>query len=181
MSIDLDTSTVNEDEDVVKLAYELIFRRYVVNKDQVNAVLKKLTITEYIILYFISDGSMPEDDTPEEEIFKRKTYLRELEDHMQMTTRKMSKQIRKLQDRGLLFWGHDGDGSEGTYVTISKEGLDLLHQQEIGLRDYFSRVIDRFGAKNVVKLLTLMRRLEEIMDDEFHEKEDPDSYVEESE
>ena len=42
-----------------------------------------------------------------------------------------------------------------------------LEKNEKLLRDYFVRVIDRFGAVNVSELLRLMKQLEEIMETEF--------------
>ena len=160
-----------EQNDVTKLAYELILSRYIVNRDQVKAVLKDLSMLEYIVLYNIS---RPVEGEPPESVFERKTYLRELTDIMQRSTRKVSSVVSTLRDRGLVFWGHDLDGREGTYVTITQEGLELVRGQQKGLRAYFGRVIERFGASNVVRLLTLMRDLEQIMDEEFHENEEGD-------
>ena len=161
----------NEQNDVTKLAYELILSRYIVNRDQVKAVLKDLSMIEYIILYNIS---RPVEGEPPEEVFERKTYLRELTEIMQRSTRKVSSIVATLRDRGLVYWGHDLDGREGTYVTITQDGLNLVREQQQGLRSYFGRVIERFGASNVVRLLTLMRDLEQIMDEEFHDGEEGD-------
>ena len=76
----------------------------------------------------------------------------------------------KLSDLSIIeyvLWSYEGDGSRGTYITITDAGQMLLEKNEKLLRDYFVRVIDRFGAGNVSELLRLMKQLEEIMETEF--------------
>lgn len=86
---------------------------------------------------------------------------------MKITERQVSKLTGELRDRGLILWSYEGDGSRGTYITITDAGQMLLEKNEKLLRDYFVRVIDRFGAVNVSELLRLMKQLEEIMETEF--------------
>lgn len=86
---------------------------------------------------------------------------------MKITERQVSKLTGELRDRGLILWSYEGDGSRGTYITITDAGQMLLEKNEKLLRDYFVRVIDRFGTGNVSELLRLMKQLEEIMETEF--------------
>ena len=88
---------------------------------------------------------------------------------MQRTVRQTSHLVKALQERGMLAWSHDGDGSEGTYVTITDSGKKMLAEEEDMLKQYYRRVFARFGKENLMQLLTLMRQLESVMGAEFKE------------
>ncbi|MGN0315613.1 MAG: hypothetical protein ACI4EG_12625 [Fusicatenibacter sp.] len=47
---------------------------------------------------------------------------------MQLTMRQTSKMVEKLKDRGLVLWTYDGNGSEGTYVTVTETGEKLFRE-----------------------------------------------------
>ena len=85
--------------------------------------------------------------------------------------RQTSNMIGKLRDRGLVLWSHDGNGSEGTYVTITETGQKLLEEQEAILKQYYGKVIDKFGKEKLIQLLQLMMELETIMSSEIEEVE----------
>ena len=82
--------------------------------------------------------------------------------------------IGSLRDRGFVTWSHDGNGSEGTYVTITDSGKKLLNEQEEILKQYYGKVIDDFGKEKMIQLLQLMKELETVMSSEFEEMEDRD-------
>ena len=71
----------------------------------------------------------------------------------------MSNVATNLKNRGLVIWSHDGDGSEGTYLTVTETGLKLMDKQEDKLKNYYERVINRFGLKNTVDLIGKMTAL----------------------
>ena len=152
-------------DDIVRLSNELTYRRYIMNKDQLRKLFKELNVAEYIALHNISVT----DETSA--IYSGRTYLKELADKMQLTIRQTSKMIGNLKDRGLLSWSHDGDGSEGTYVTITEMGQKLLKEQEEILKKYYGRVIEKYGKENLVLLLQLMKQLETVMSSEMEEAE----------
>ena len=137
--------------DIADISNELVYRTYLINKDRIWEKLSDLSIIEYVALHRISEVGQKED----------RTYFKDLSDSMKITER------RELRDRGLILWSYEGDGSRGTYITITDAGQMLLEKNEKLLRDYFVRVIDRFGAVNVSELLRLMKQLEEIMETEF--------------
>ena len=156
----------NENKDVTMLAYELTYHRYLLNKGKAQNLFHELTIQEYIALHMITQGKHKDDFTPE------KIYLRDLSERLEVTIHQASNMVRKLKDRGLVSWSHDGDGSEGTYVTITESGLSSMLRQEAILDDYYGRVIEKFGRENLIALMSQIDELEKIMDNEFNEKED---------
>ena len=159
-------NTVNKTPDVLKLSNELMYRRYLLNKDQLRNFFKELSIPDYIALHIIQE-------TEElSEIYEGRTYLKDLAEKMQMTIRQTSKMVGNLRDRGLLLWSHDGNGSDGTYVTITESGKKLLKNQEQILRDYYGKVIEKYGKENLIQLLRLMKELETVMSSELERMED---------
>lgn len=144
--------------DILKLGNELTFRRYLFSKAQ---VVRVLNVPDYIALHIIKETGN------EQEIYGGKTYLKDLSEKMQMTIRQTSKLVGGLKDRGLIKWLHDGDGSDGTYVVITEEGLKLLEQQQNAFKEYYGKVIDKFGRDNLIQLLNLMKQLETVMSSEL--------------
>lgn len=159
-------NTVNRTPDILKLSNELMYRRYLLNKDQLRSFFKELSIPDYIALHIIQET---EEFT---EIYERRTYLKDLAEKMQMTIRQTSKLVGNLRDRGLLLWSHDGNGSEGTYVTITESGKKLLKNQEQILRDYYGKVIEKYGKENLIQFLRLVKELETVMSSELERMED---------
>lgn len=151
--------------DIMALSNELTYRRYLMNKGQIREFFKKMSIPEYIALHNIAlDEEMSS-------IYEGRTYLKELSEKMELTMRQTSKMIGELRDKGLVTWSHDGNGSEGTYVTITENGQVLLREQEEILKKYYGNVIEKFGKDNLIRLLQLMKQLETIMSSEIEEME----------
>lgn len=147
----------NNEIDVLKLSNELTIRRYLFNKEQISRVLSE---PDYIALNIIRETET------NEQIYSGRTYLKDLAEKMQLSMRQISKMIGNLKERGLVVWSHDGNGSEGTYVTITESGQQLLTQQQKILEEYYGNVIDKFGKDNLIQLLNLMKQLETVMSSE---------------
>ena len=75
---------------------------------------------------------------------------------------KTSKMIRKLHERGLVFWSHSGDGRDGTYVVITDSGVRAMERQANILNAYYSRGIEAFGYENLQ-----ISHLEDVMNEVF--------------
>ena len=63
-------------------------------------------------------------------------------------------------------------GSEGTYITLTEDGVRRTEKQEAVLKRYYGRVAEKFGRENLTALLRLMTRLEQVMDEELNGKEE---------
>lgn len=151
-----------KDIDTLELANELNMRRYQFNKEKIK---RTLSLPDYIALHIIRETER------QETIYGEKTYLKDLAERMQLTIRQTSQLAGKLKDRGLILWSHDGNGSDGTYITITKAGRELLEKEEVLLKKYYGNVIQKFGKDNLIQLLQLMKQLETVMSSEFEEME----------
>ena len=144
----MDKNTIN------KLAYDLTYQRYLLNKDKANYLFNDLSVGDYVVLHTVLG-------------FEDKAYLEKLGEKLNLSISKMSNVATNLKNRGLVIWSHDGDGSEGTYLTVTETGLKLMDKQEDKLKNYYERVINRFGLKNTVDLIGKMTALETIMEEEM--------------
>lgn len=155
-------------KDITDLTNEWIYRKYRMSGGQLRQHFKDLNLAEYIALHIIESAS-------EEPIYSGKTYLQDLSEQMQLPIRQISKIVTDLRDRGLVKWAHDGDGTDGTYVVLTAAGTEQIHQQEAMLKDYYGRVIEKYGRDNMIRLLQMMKELETVMISELEEPEVEDT------
>lgn len=150
---------MNHQNEITRLFYELTYHRYLLNRSQSTNLFTELTIAEYIALHSIVKVA----DTTE------RIFLKDLAQKLEMPLSAASRMVRKLKERSLVLWSHDGDGGYGTYVSITSAGVKALNQQDQLLNAYYHRVIDAFGEKEMAQLMQQLDRLERIMDEIFAE------------
>ena len=155
-----------ERTELERLSHELTYRRYMMDRGKVRSLFKDIRIPEYIALYSIAQ------DSENASIYGDRTYLQELSEKMQLSMRQTSKMVGDLRDRGFVTWSHDGNGKDGTYVTITENGRKLLGNQETIVKEFYGRVIDSFGKENLIHLLHLMKELETVMTREIEQMEE---------
>lgn len=146
--------------DTAELTNSLIYHRYLMHDGQLRRYFKDLNIPEYLTLHMIAESSAGEEGAP------GKIYLRELSGKLQLSIRQSSRVIRALRDKGLVTWAHDGNGRDGTYVSLTAAGSRLMGEQEERLKDYYGRVIEAYGKDNMLRLLQMMEELEAVMTSE---------------
>ena len=152
---------LNDQNEIEKLAYELTYHKYLMHKDKTYNLFTELSVSDYIALHSILKI------TSDHALLDKKAYLKDLADRLELSIHSMSKMASDLQSRGLVAWSHDGDGSEGTYITMTELGIQSMSRQDKILKEYYSRVIQKFGQDNLIHLLCQMEKLEKIMDSEF--------------
>ena len=154
-----------DNTDVIKLSHELTYQRYLFNREHIKDFFMRMSIPEYIALHHIAL------EEQESDIYSGRTYLKDLSVKLQITMRQTSQMIEKLRDMGYVVWSHDGNGSEGTYVTITESGQKMLKEQEELLKQYYGKVFEKFGKDNLIQLLQLMKQLETVMSSEMEKLE----------
>ena len=144
---------------------EIINLRNAVSNGALKLKFLDISMSEYIALRMICEAET-------EGIYGGRTYLNDLSHRLSLSMRKTSKIVRSLMEKGLILWEHDGDGTDGTYMLITDEGADLLARREEEVREYFSKVISKFGPDDMKKLINMLKELETIMKTELEEEED---------
>ena len=154
-------------EPMKNLAHEITYRRYLLSKDDARSMFKDINIAEYIALHFMCEQI--ESDS----IYSDRIYLSEISEKLNLPIRKTSKLIREMSGKNLINWDHDGDGKDGTYVTITEHGKSVFEGTDSKLRDFYSSVLRKFGKEKLIQLLQLMKEFDCVMRTELEQMEEP--------
>lgn len=158
---------MSEFRNIEELAHELTYHRYLLNQSQARGLIRELSIPQYIALQYVSRAVQGGD--------AGRVYLRDVARELRLSIPQASRMVGSLRDKGLVTWSHDGDGSEGTYLSVTPMGLALMERQDASLKEFYGRVVEKFGRENMAQLLRLMVQLEQVMDGELKEEgEDAD-------
>ncbi len=144
--------------EIVPLAYELVYRRYSMNRDRSSDLFDELSRPEYIALHNIAG------DMTEEAAYENKVYLSDLAERMEATIQAVSSLASKMKSQGYVKWSHDGAGEEGTYVVITPSGYKAMKDQENRMKKHYAKVIRKFGKERLTALLKEMKELDEVME-----------------
>ena len=153
-------------ETMKEIAHEITYRRYLLSKDDAKFMLKDINIAEYIVLHYMCEH------IESNSIYSGRIYLSEISEKLNLPIRKTSKLIREINSKNLVSWDHDGDGKDGTYVTITDHGKSVFEDTDNKLRDFYSRVLQNFGKDKIVQLLQLMKEFDSVMRTELEQMED---------
>ena len=158
---------MSEFRNIEELAHELTYHRYLLSQSQARGLIRELSIPQYIALQYVSRAVQGGD--------AGRVYLRDVARELRLSIPQASRMVGSLRDKGLVTWSHDGDGSEGTYLSVTPTGLALMERQDASLKEFYGRVVEKFGRENMAQLLRLMVQLEQVMDGELKEEgEDAD-------
>lgn len=152
--------------EVVELSKELLYQKYMMSREHIHSFFQEVNMADFVALQIVK--GVEASDTSH----SGRTYLKDLAEKMRLGIHQVSKMAGNLSDRGLVKWSHDGNGSEGTYLILTEYGSNIMEEKEKVLREYYGRVIHTFGKENVVQLLTLMQRLETVMNEELDHMEE---------
>ena len=149
------------------ISHDFILQHYKINRENFKVLFKNLSIPEYIALQSIVDCSEAVGNED------NKLYLSEIAEKINTPMPRISKMVSSLSDKGLVHWSHDSGRSE-TYILLTESGRNLLESNEALFKDFVSRVIDRFGKDEMIEPLNMMRRLDDIINDELASSEKND-------
>ena len=160
-------NTISTDKEAMKnLAHEITYRRYMLSKDDAKFMFKYINIAEYIVLHFMCE------QTESDSIYSDRIYLSEISEKLNLPIRKTSKLIREMSGKNLINWDHDGDGKDGTYVTITEHGKNVFAETDGKLRDFYTKVLQKFGKEKIIQLLQLTKEFDSVMRTELEQMED---------
>ncbi|MDD6334361.1 MAG: hypothetical protein PUB04_07895 [Clostridia bacterium] len=147
------------------LSTELIFQRFLMDKERRNNFYNGLELADYIALKVMEKDCIDGKD---------KTYLKDLATFMRISIPQASSIASSLKDMGYALWKHDGKGTEGTYLVFTDNGRDFLKNREDNNREYYGNVIAELGEEKTAKILEDMKALVNAMEhasDKMREKE----------
>lgn len=153
-------------EPMKEIAHEITYRRYLLSKDDAKFMFKDINIAEYIVLHYLCEY------VESNSIYSGRIYLSEISEKLNLPIRKTSKLIREMSGKNLINWDHDGDGKDGTFITITEHGKNMFEETDCKLRDFYTRVLNRFGKEKIIQLLQLMKEFDSVMRTEIEQMED---------
>lgn len=83
-------------EPMKEIAHEIIYRRYLLSKDDAKFMFRDINIAEYIVLYYMCEH------TESDSIYSGRIYLSEISEKLNLPIRKTSKLIREMNGKNLL-------------------------------------------------------------------------------
>ena len=125
---------MNNSFESFELSTELIFQRFLMDKERRKNFYNGLELADYIALKVMEKDCIDGKD---------KTYLKDL---------------------GYALWKHDGKGTDGTYLVFTDAGRDFLKKREDNNREYYGNVIAELGEERTTQILSDMRTLVEAME-----------------
>lgn len=153
-------------EPLKNLAHEITYRRYLLSRDDARSMFRDINIAEYIVLHFMSE------QIESDPIYSDRIYLSEISEKLNLPIRKTSKLIREMSGKNLISWDHDGDGKDGTYVTMTEHGKNVFKETDSRLRDFYTRVLNRIGRDKIIQLLQLMKEFDSVIRTELEQTEE---------
>lgn len=148
-----------QQEEMMDLGNRLMHLRYSMDSDHLGLVFSEITLPDYMILLkFARQMGIYKLET--------KIYLKEICGELNLPMTRVSRMVQNLQNKGYVYWQHDEDGSEGTYIYLSETGAEQMKRQQKILEEYFSHIVERIGFDRFSQVLDLMDRLETVMEEE---------------
>ena len=145
-----------EIEELKKLANQMILVRSSFEQDHIGMLFKNISLVDYALIKKIYPDFS-------EVCITTHIYLQDLARSMNLQIPQISKLVQSLQDKGLLYWEHD---TQGTYVRLTEIGLELMNEQQRLLLKYFKSIIERIGKDQFIEMMQAMSKLEMLMEEE---------------
>ena len=150
----------NNQTEVAELANEITFQNYRWNRVDMHKLFQNMSSIDYSIVWILSRHMEGKEEN-------KKLYLKEISEQLKLPIPKVSKLVQSLQDKGLVYWRHDGKGEEGTYIQITEAGIRRAVAQQEKLQGFYNKVIQQFGKERFEQLIEEMKELEDIMNQEI--------------
>lgn len=136
-------------------------------KINIQKLFHKVSVLDYAVMWFIANKAEKAD-------INQKFYLKDMAESSGLPMHIITEMVRKLRDKGLVEWTHDGNGENGTYVKITELGVSSVTAQRDILQDYNKNVIEKFGMERFLNLIREMSEFEEIMNAEIEKENNTD-------
>ena len=100
-----------------------------------------------------------------------RAYLADMAEFFHMPVAKISKRIKRLEERGYVIWKMD-ENRERTYVEPSKMALELLKEQRNKIDECEKLVKERIPDSDVEITMSTLKKIHAIIHDEFADMDD---------
>ena len=164
----INEENLNQNTDLGLLSDEMTFRRYFTGAMNTKKIFSRMSTGNYVAIEIVEKLIQKEYGDVQADSDKR-IYLKDLAVQFKLPMYKVSEIVRDMSERGMVTWTHDGTGEEGTYIVLTESGIKAAKEQQGILKEFYSRVIERFGKDKFVELLGLMTNLDQVMESELEQ------------
>ncbi len=153
------TKPIVSREELIKHADAILLSHEDVLKHQIDSLYSKMPASECRFCRRIWPDIINMDEPPKEKI-----YLSTLQASSGQTMSKISQQVEKMQNQGLVIWER---GESGTYIQMTGKGFRLYHEQMEILLSYMQRVINKLGVERVQEITKAVADLKDALTSEM--------------
>ncbi len=129
--------------------------------NDLQKLIHRVDVSNYMMMWFL----IQQTETPDQ---RQKFYLKDLSQSFGIPMYVMTALARRLQEKNLVVWKHDGNGEAGTYLQVTEVGMQTAADQRKTLERYRQEIQEQFGEERFFSLMREMSALEELM---YGEKE----------
>jgi len=126
--------------------------QFVTGRQQFKEVFTEVSANDYLTLSTLSRRMGLKES---------KLYLKDISKEMEMPMSQVSPRVKKLQERGLVYWKHDEDG---TYITLSEIGEEAIKTQQEKLIDFINKTISIYGYEKFITLIEYREAFNDTID-----------------
>ncbi|MDO4616916.1 MAG: hypothetical protein Q4B03_05610 [Lachnospiraceae bacterium] len=146
-------------EELIKHADAMLLSHENVLKDKIDALYTKMSVMDCRFFRKIWPNVINMEEVPSDKI-----YLQTIQADSGQPMSRVSRQIERLQNNGLVLWER---GESGTYIQMSNKGFDLYQEQMDILLNYIERVIDKLGEERMKQIIKAIAELESALNSEM--------------
>lgn len=123
-----------------------------------------LTNVEFFMLVGISH-MIEEKKQGEDKLWQEGITLGEIIKPIEMSMSAASKKISILEKKGLIERRNSTEDRRNVYITLTEKGKEICEREREKKREWMVEMIKRMGTDNTEKLIELLNRIFDIMED----------------
>lgn len=133
------------------LSNEFAHQKYLLRHDETKKLFHYMEMPNYLVMSMLKGN----DEEPRPE----KIYLKEISQHMELPMYRVSGMVKKLEEKGMVAWTHDANG---TYITLTDHGKKQTDEQASLLKKFYGTAIETFGREKFIQMLDLMKQFGDV-------------------
>lgn len=140
---------------LIELTRQTLTLRSLMSNDHLTNIFSEMNLIDYSLIQKI--WPILENDIDAE---CKPIHLKQIEAMSNLSMPQISKIVQHLQEKGLILWERD---EEGTYILPSPHGRDVLSGQQQVLLEFFDRIIEKIGEEKYYDILNTLELLENVI------------------
>ena len=90
---------------------------------------------------------------------REQVYPGTLAEHLSLVPGRTADILKSLEKKGQIIREKDPEDRRKTIVSITRKGMDYIHNRRNKIRDQYSGLYNELGAEDTVKLIELLKKM----------------------